>query len=56
MAKVCFWQNCYMFILAIVLAALSIVFLYINITLLQISVNVKHPMVGHFVLAGLVIL
>jgi hypothetical protein len=34
MAKICFWENCYMFILAIVLSILSILFLYCNVLLL----------------------
>lgn len=55
MAKICFWENCYMFILAIVLSVLSILFLYINVVLLEISQNVVHPHFSHFILSGLII-
>ncbi len=36
-AKICFWQNCYMIVLSFVLSALSLTFLYANLKLLQVS-------------------
>lgn len=56
MAKICFWENCYMFFVAAFLSVISIVLLYINIILLEISQNTTHLYPMHYILAVLVII